>query len=222
MTRTDAPVERPDDLTADWLTATIGAGRVSGFTVERIGTGQMSECYRVGLTYDEGDGPSSVVLKVAASDPVSRGTGQALGLYEREVRFYAEVAPRLGDGPIAHSYHASHDPDTGIFTLLLDDAIPAVVGDEITGATIEDAKLALRQLGRLHAPLIGSEALADVAWLHRESPMNQGIITGLFAGFTARYGEAITPQQLLVCQKLAFWPPFFPWRSALQRLQLAT
>ena len=205
MTRADAPVERPDDLTAEWLTAAIGAGRVRDFTVERIGTGQMSECYRVGLTYDGDAGPASVVLKVAASDPVSRGTGQALGLYEREVRFYAEVAPRLtagGDSPVAHCYHASYQPDTGIFALLLDDAAPAVTGDEIHGATLDDAKLALRRLGGLHARLIGSEALADAAWLNRESPVNQAVITGLFSGFTDRYGEAITPQQRLVCQKL--------------------
>jgi len=205
VTRADAPVERPDDLTADWLTDNLGAGRVGGFTVERIGTGQMSECYRVNLTYDDGDGPASVVLKVAASNPMSRGTGQALGLYEREVRFYADLAPRLvaeGGGPIAHCYHASYEPETGVFSLLLDDAAPAEVGDEIRGATIEDAKMALTQLGRLHAPLIGNETPADAPWLTSETPMNQALITGLFNGFVERYGEAIKPEQRLVCQKL--------------------
>ena len=44
---TDNVVERPADLTAAWLTAAIGAGTVAEFTAERIGTGQMSECYRV-------------------------------------------------------------------------------------------------------------------------------------------------------------------------------
>ncbi len=195
------PVERPDDLTADWLSDTLGTGRVGTFTVDRIGTGQMSECYRVGLTYAQGSGPASVVLKVAASDPMSRQTGQALGLYEREVRFYADVAPRLG-GPIAHCYHASYQPESGMFTLVLDDAAPAEVGDEIRGATIEDAKLALTQLGRLHAPLIGSDTLAEAAWLHRETPMNQALITGLFNGFVERYGSSIAPQQQLVCQRL--------------------
>ena len=206
MTDTAVPVERPDDLTAEWLTATLGAGRVGEFTVERIGTGQMSECYRVHLSYDEGTGPASVVLKVAASDPMSRGTGQALGLYEREVRFYLDVAPRLGGstggGPIAQCYHASYQPETGMFTLLLDDAAPAEVGDEIRGAAIEDAKLALSQLGQVQAPLIGSTALAEAAWLNRETPMNQALITQLYAGFIDRYGEAITPEQRLVGQKL--------------------
>ena len=48
---TEQVIERPDDLTASWLTAAIGAGAVADFAVERIGTGQMSECYRVELTY---------------------------------------------------------------------------------------------------------------------------------------------------------------------------
>ncbi|MGV1087881.1 MAG: phosphotransferase [Mycobacterium sp.] len=202
MTDTGVPVERPDDLTAEWLSATLGAGQVGAFTVDRIGTGQMSECYRVGLTYAEGDGPASVVLKVAASDPMSRGTGQALGLYEREVQFYSTIAPELG-GPIAHCYHASYQPETGVFTLLLDDAAPAEVGNEIHGATIEDAKMALTQLGRLHGPLIGNTSLSQAAWLNRETPVNQALITQLLAGFLGRYGESITPEQRLVCQRLA-------------------
>src|ERR1700758_2077364 len=99
------------DLSAEWLAAQLQA-RVSGFHVDRIGTGQMSECYRVTLEYDGPDGPDgpagprSVVLKIAATDPMSRQTGVALGLYEREVQFYAEVAPKLA-GPIAPCYHAS-------------------------------------------------------------------------------------------------------------------
>ncbi|BBX96727.1 hypothetical protein [Mycobacterium lacus] len=36
-------IERPADLTAAWLTATIRAGTVADFAVERIDIGQMSE-----------------------------------------------------------------------------------------------------------------------------------------------------------------------------------
>ena len=48
---TEQVIERPSDLTASWLTAAIGAGPVADFAVERIGTGQMSECYRIRLNY---------------------------------------------------------------------------------------------------------------------------------------------------------------------------
>jgi hypothetical protein len=197
----NAVIERPADLTVEWLTAALGVP-VSDYAFERIGTGQMSECYRVGLTYADGDsGPSSVVLKVAATDPVSRQTGLALGLYEREVRFYTDIAPRI-DGPVAPCHHAGLDAETGAFHLLLGDAGPAVVGDEIRGATVEQATLALTELGRVHAPLLGDTAMAATDWLNRESPMNQALIGQLYAGFVQRYRDQIAPEHRDVCERL--------------------
>jgi hypothetical protein len=195
-------IERPDDLTSDWLTDALGAGTVEAFSTERIGTGQMSECYRVALTYADGQtGPASVVLKVAATDPASRQTGLALGLYEREVRFYTDIAPRIG-GPVAPCYSSGLDAVTGVFHLLLGDAAPASVGDEIRGATVEQAVLAISELGRVHAPLLGQTAMADVEWLNRESPMNQALIAALYAGFAERYADRIAPAHLDVCERL--------------------
>ena len=200
---TEQVIERPGDLTAPWLAAAIGTGPIADFAVERIGTGQMSECHRVRLTYADSDteGPESVVLKVAASDPVSRQTGSALGLYEREVRFYGDIAPRLG-GPIAPCYHAAVDTATGVFDLLLGDAGPAVVGDEIAGATTEQARLGVVELGRLHGPLLGDASLAEAPWLNRETPLNQAMIAPLYAGFIDRYGDQIAPEHRVVCERL--------------------
>ncbi|MCZ8380729.1 phosphotransferase [Mycobacterium sp. CPCC 205372] len=218
--RDDLVIERPDDLTADWLTTAIGAGRVAGFSFERIGTGQMSECYRVSLQYadDAAPGPESVVLKVAATDANSRQTGLAMGLYEREVRFYTDIAPRLG-GPVAPCHDAAYDAANGTFHLVLGDAAPAIVGDEIRGATIEQATLALTELGRVHGPLLGDPALADADWLNRESPMNQGLIAALWAGFAERYAETIEPGHREVCERLvASFDAYVAEEAAAQRV----
>ncbi|OOK73872.1 phosphotransferase enzyme family protein [Mycobacterium kansasii] len=142
-----------------------------------------------------------MVLKVAATDPMSRQTGQTLGLYQREVRFYRDIAPRL-DGPLAPCYHAAVDVSSGAFDLLLGDAGPAVVGDEIVGATTEQARLAVRELGRLHGPLLGDAALADAPWLHRDAPLNQVMIASLYAAFVERYGDRITAECRGVCDRL--------------------
>ncbi|MFZ0231182.1 MAG: phosphotransferase [Mycobacterium sp.] len=202
---TDNVVERPADLNAAWLTSCIGAGTVADFAVERIGTGQMSECYRVQLTYADSaagsDNPESVVLKVAATDPMSRQTGMTLGLYEREVCFYRDIAPRL-DGPVAPCYHAAFDAASGIFDVLLGDANPAIVGDEIRGATTAQARLAVTELARLQGPLLGDTTLADAPWLNRDAPINQALITALHAGFVDRYGDQIAPQHRMVCERL--------------------
>ncbi len=205
-------IERPTDLTDEWLTAVLGAGTVTGHEFERIGTGQMSECYRVALRYADGDtGPASVVLKVAAADPNSRQTGLALGLYEREVRFYAEIAGALDGGersdgestaPFAPCFHHAFDAETGAFDLLLGDAAPAIVGDEIRGATLEQATMALSQLGRVHGPLLGDDGLADADWLNREAPVSQALLAGLWAGFSDRFGDRIAPEHRLVCERL--------------------
>jgi len=192
---------RSADLSTQWLSAALNA-TVSSFEAQRIGTGQMSECYRVAVAYDgETAAPRSVVLKVAASDPVSRQTGVAMGLYEREVRFYAEVAPRLV-GPIAPCYHASFDAEAGTFALLLGDAGPAEVGDEIEGTSVERARLAVSELGRLHGPAIGDPTLAGASWLNRESPISQPLLAQLYAGFTERYADRIARRHREVCDRL--------------------
>ena len=202
MTPTPPLLERADDLTSDWLTAALGIA-VSDFRFTRIGTGQMSECYRVELSYGpEVEGPASVVLKVAATDPSSRQTGLTLGLYEREVRFYTDIAPRLPAGPVAPCHHAAFDAETGAFDLLLGDAAPATVGDEIRGATPAQAELALAELARVHGPVLGSGALGQVDWLNRDAPVNQAMIAGLYAAFADRYDTLITADQRRVCERL--------------------
>ena len=71
----------------------------------------MSESTRVSIAYaGEATGPASVVLKTASTDEGSRATGVGLGIYEREVRFYRELAPRIG-GPLADCHFA--DDRTG-------------------------------------------------------------------------------------------------------------
>ena len=172
------------DLTPEWLERVLGCGTIDEIATERIGTGQMSENHRVRITYgaDASGGPETLVLKVAAPDEMSRQTGVSLGLYEREVRFYREVAPHIG-GPLALCHHASYDRDAGRFTLLLDDAGPAVQGDEIAGCDPDRARLAVTELARLHGPALGSEALAKASWLNRPSPINQALVEQLLAGF---------------------------------------
>lgn len=200
--RTDTAIERPSDLTAEWLATVLHTGPVTDFDYQRIGTGQMSECYRVTLAYEDGAaGPPSVVLKVAAGDPTSRQTGLALGLYEREVRFYTDIAPRLA-GPVATCHHAAFDPGTGVFDLLLDDAHPAVTGDEIAGASAEQAELAVRQLACMQGPLLGDAGLAESDWLNREAPINGALITQLYQAFADRYGPMMTDEQRAVCERL--------------------
>ena len=191
-----------DDLTTGWLTGAIGAGTVASFETTAIGTGQMSESHRVTLRYGDGTGPDTVVLKIAASDETSRSTGVSLGLYEREVRFYSDIAPTIGDGALARCHHASHEPESGTFALVLEDAGPAEVGNDIAGATLDQAVLAIRALARIQSAVLGSDHLAATDWLNREPPINQVLLASLFPAFVERYRDRLDPRHIELAQRM--------------------
>jgi thiamine kinase-like enzyme len=142
-----------------------------------------------------------VIVKLASSDQTSRSTGVALGIYEREILFYQELAPRIG-GPLARCYLARFDPAAGWFTLVLEDVAPAVQGDQIAGCDVDQARLAVRELARLHAPVFGDPELEHSEWLNRPSPVNQALVAQLLGGFFERYAERISPEHRSVCQRL--------------------
>jgi hypothetical protein len=197
-----------DDLDEAWLSAALGTGRVASFSSEPIGTGQMSESHRVHLSYADGEGPPTAVLKLAAADTASRATGIGLGIYAREVRFYDEVAPSIG-GPLPGCWVARFEESEGWFTLLLEDAADATPGDQIAGCGVEQARLAMSALAQLHAPVLGDETLAGSDWLNRPAPINQALVAQLLPGFMERYGERVSAEHRALCER--FVARLDPW-----------
>jgi thiamine kinase-like enzyme len=191
-----------DDVDAQWLATALSSGPVAAFDSTPIGTGQMSESHRVSLSYADTKraGPATVVLKLAASDAASRATGVGLGIYEREVRFYEEIAPRIG-GPLPDCAFARYDSGEGWFTLLLQDATDADPGDQIAGCSVAQARLAMAALASLHAPLLGDESLAASTWLNRASPIGQALVAQLLPGFLQRYGDRVSTEHRALCER---------------------
>jgi len=203
VTERDDVIRRPEDLTAGWLTGVLERGAVASFRTEAIGTGQMSDSFRVGLTYAEerGAGPRSVVLKVASSDATSRATGTGLGAYEREIRFYREVGPGI-EGPVATCHHASFDAADGWFTLLLEDAAPAEQGDQIAGCDPGQARLAVTELAKIHASTWEDARLGSAEWLTQPSLLNQDLVSKLLPSFLERYEDRLASEHREVCERL--------------------
>jgi hypothetical protein len=157
----------------------------------------MSDAFRVALAYDPPEaGPSTVIAKLAATDATSRGTALALRAYEREVRFYQELAPTLVVRA-PRCFYADIEPETARFVLLLADAHPAVQGDQLLGCDAEVAASALAQLVPLHAPRWGDPDLAEIEWLVGDvaatKEMGRAMLPMLWAGFRDRYASALEP-----------------------------
>ncbi len=162
----------------------------------------MSESHSVTLAYEDAKpgAPESIVVKLASTDTTSRATGVGLGIYAREIAFYRELAPRIG-GPLARCLHAAYDDAEGWFTLVLEDVADAAVGDQISGCTVEQARLAVRELARLHAPVWGDAALAASEWLNRPSPISQALVAQLLPPFFERYGDRVADEHRALCER---------------------
>ena len=204
-------MRRPEDVTPEWLADVLGFP-VEGFTTQPVGTGQMADSVRFALQ----PGGQSVVLKFAAADDTSRATGLALRSYEIEVRFYQEIVPTVGIRT-PHCHYADIEPDTGWFTLVLEDMAPAVQGDQLAGCTVDQAAIALEELAKLHAPRWGDPSLLDLEWFHKGEDAGAGtsmIVQGLYLGFRDRYADRLTDEQLDLSARLsAGLPHLFAQRT---------
>jgi hypothetical protein len=115
--------EGPDALTVEWLSAAL-ARPVEAFDVEPLGTpgGLVGRLVRLTIRYpDARQGPARLVAKFSAENGWAHALFDKVGLYEREARFYLDIAPRGGSyAPACH--YAAYDREKQRSVLLLDEA----------------------------------------------------------------------------------------------------
>lgn len=189
-----------DQLTPGWLSEALGAEVVAAeVTPIAEGEGFMGRLGRVGLTYADGSsaGPTSLVAKLPTDEPGAVALGQLLRVWEREARFYLDLAERL---PVRtpRCYYADGDHDSGIFAMLLEDLSPYVCGDQLAGASPAQASAAVQWLARFHAAESGGGHSAGLDWMPAtaDSPMYQGLgpmLEAVFPGFVDRFGALLPP-----------------------------
>jgi aminoglycoside phosphotransferase (APT) family kinase protein len=160
---------RLSDLTPDWVERALARSCPGARVRELRVLDESSGTTDRGRLALAGDGPlpATLFVKLAPRDAATRVFVGALGLGEREVRFYRELAPGLRV-PAPRAFHAGFDRATGRFVLLLEDlaARGARFGDVGAGCTAAEAEAVVRALARVHAPLWASPRFAaDLAWL---------------------------------------------------------
>lgn len=153
-------VDSPELLTAAWLGEALGA-EVASVGWERVGSGQIGACYRLELSGAPGV-PSALIAKLPAEDEASRAFLSSA--YRIEVSFYRELVRTVSVRTPACHYGAISEDGT-VFTLLLEDAAPAVQGDQLAGCSPARAAAAAVNLAGLHGPRWCDPTLLDVPWL---------------------------------------------------------
>jgi aminoglycoside phosphotransferase (APT) family kinase protein len=203
-----AAVSGGGDLTAEFLTGALarhlGGTAVASVETEPVGTGQVSDSFRLRLAYERKTAlPATMVAKVPAADPASRNAARAFRTYEIEASFYDQLAAALPVA-LARCYYAGYDADPDEYVVLLEDLAPACPGDQLAGIGRDEAAAAICELAALHAAGWDSQALAALPWLNRSSPdaaaLLAGAVTGLYPGFRERYAGRLDPATLALME----------------------
>lgn len=163
------------DITPEWLTGVLQdssdlgpAQTVASVSATEIsaGIGFIGVVARLALTYSGTavEAPASVVAKLPSPDPGSRMIGIAFGLYEREARFYGDIASDCGMST-PEAFFCGYDSATGGVCILLEDLTDGAFGDQVRGATLAEAERALDALANLHARWWRSPEFPRHEWL---------------------------------------------------------
>lgn len=166
------------EITPDWLTTTLrrhgvlAEAAVQTVAPQAIGAefGFLDVLARLRLTYDRAaaGAPASVVVKLPAADPLHRDIGNFYGAYEREIRFYQEIAPH---SPIRlpRTFGLAMDREAGAYVLVLEDLGALASGDQVRGLTIDQARACVETIGRFHAAWWDAPQLAQLDWMPRRN-----------------------------------------------------
>jgi aminoglycoside/choline kinase family phosphotransferase len=219
-----------DELTADWLTAVLreegrlSTGRVSSVVQSGVGEqGQTGEVVKLTLGFDgdRGSAPSSVVAKLPPPHAEIRQQMHALGLYEREVRFYQCFGERAGIS-VPHCHFAEVDTETGDFVVLLEDMSQCRVGD-FWRSNVDDVRVAVDALAGMQARWWNSEELREhSAWLrqHDDADYNVtllgSVLQGVLPVVEERFPEHFTGYLRELGRRLADggWAALVTWDDA--------
>ena len=159
-------------ITPAWLDTVLRAAgvalpaRVASLAATTIGVeiGFLSRTARVALTYDgeRGAAPSAVVVKLEPSAGVYRSAERDIRAFEREIRFYRDIAPRV-PLRLPRIFHAALTAEASV--LVMEDLSHLRAVDQLHGLRQSEVVATVREVAKLHAAFWGRAADPALAWM---------------------------------------------------------
>jgi hypothetical protein len=189
----------PGAMSTAWLAGKLGqdADALRGFSVAKVGTGQMCDSFRLTLDWaGQVDAPATVVAKCPSHDEASRNIAKLTGTYVKEVSWYRELAAGSGvAAPVCH--YAEIADDEVDFILILSDLAPARQGDQLAGLGLAGLVPCIDAAAGLHSLLWDDPKLDALPWLARDNgDVIRALFPQLYAGFRERYTTRLAPEVL--------------------------
>jgi hypothetical protein len=206
----------PDDLTARWMTDTLRvSGALSQAEVVTLDTQPMSAekgmtgyLVRLHPSYDrtEPGAPATLVAKFSGLDAQVRDIVHSMGFYEREVRFYQQLAAST---PVQtpRCYFADVDVTDGRSLIILEDLAPARNGSWSGGSSLQDVQLAVTEIAKVHVAWWQSPLLEQHTWLSMTGFMAvsqvQAVFDQTWQNFLGKLSVPVTSEISAVGELLA-------------------
>lgn len=200
------------EITPEWLTERLRAtGTIDASTsvasIERdlmgAGIGFMGEVGRIKVTYSGGSGPATMICKIPTQDANVRGLLAAAKVFEREARFYADVAPLLDVVPKALGIASDLEHDDHV--LILEDLGHLRVGDQAAGVNVADARATMIAAARLHARFWQNADLDRIDWMPMANSdgmkIGREVYTASLPGFLQVFAHAIESDMVPVMER---------------------
>jgi len=163
------------DITVDWLNQALHENEflrnanIVSLNHEPIGVGQgfLSDMAKLTLAYD-GDVPhlpETMIAKLPTSYQSAREIALRTNMYEREIRFYNEIAPK---SPIRTPglIYSAIDSENQRYVLLMEDCSHYTAADpQLEGLTYEQTKIIALKIADFHARWWDDENLFSFPWV---------------------------------------------------------
>jgi len=205
-----------DELAPEWLTQALRqTGTITNATIKSFdttilgeGAGFMGQLAQVAPHYEgsEAAAPRSLIAKFPSNIAENREVGNIFRFYEREIRFYEEIADEV-ELRTPRCYYGAMDVDADRYVLLLEDMAPARVGDQLVGCSQQEAELAIRELAKFHASWWESPRLAEMEWMPAANDPTQieaveGSYRDTWEAFLERFGSKLPTSMLEIGERL--------------------
>ena len=168
--------KRTKRITSEWLNNILhDSGYLKDFTIDSIsrepwgvGEGFLSDMARLTITYDKDSPelPKTMIVKMPTTFRTALTVALQYNIYEKEIRFYTEVAPK---SPIRVPglIYSDYDLEAKKFILILEDCSCYKMIDQIEGLDYEQTKQAIISIADFHARWWDAPDLFSFDWMFK-------------------------------------------------------
>lgn len=162
------------------LSGVIQQSKVESVQVQEHSVGFAGQAAHLKLTHDreEPGAPAELFAKLPSASAEVRAKLNSMGVYETEVGFYRELSGEM-QVRVPRAYCAHYDAKTGECLLLLENIKDLRFGDNVSGSTLEEARVVVMSLARMQAHYWNDGRLSECCWL-RGDDTNCATVMGMY------------------------------------------